>query len=186
MKNQGELLPYESWILSRLIHIREKMTLGMQEYSFSIAGTDLLSFIRDEFADFAIEAYKIEKDRSIHGKDVMSLVILDILSLLHPYAPHITETLYGSITGGQILATSALPEADFSLRYSDDGSITRISEIVRIIRNLRAESGVKPGEARDVILVIPMIYRNSIEQNTTLLSGLARIAALTIEERSIK
>jgi valyl-tRNA synthetase len=186
MKNQGELLPYESWILSRLIEIREKVTLGMNEYNFSLTGTDLLSFIRDEFADFAIEAYKIEKDLSIYGKDVMSLVILDILALLHPYAPHITETLYGSITGGEILALSMWPEKSLSLDYIDDGSISRISEIVRTIRNLRAESWVKPGELRDVILVIPMIYRDALRQNATLLTGLARIATLTIEERSIK
>jgi valyl-tRNA synthetase len=185
-KNQEALLPYESWILSRLMSVTERMNTGMEEYSFSLSGSDLLSFIRDEFADFAIEAYKIEKDRSTLGKDVMSLVILDILSLFHPYAPHITETLYGSLTWGKILALSEWPEMSLSLGYRDDGSMTRISEIVRTIRNLRAESGVKPGEARDVILVIPAIYRNALEQNITLISGLARIATLTFEDRSIK
>lgn len=70
----------------------------MEDYSFSMSGGDLLTFIRDEFADFAIEAYKIEKDRSTLGRDVMSLCIIDILTLLHPYAPHITEVLYGHIT----------------------------------------------------------------------------------------
>jgi valyl-tRNA synthetase len=185
-ENQEKLLPYESWILSRLLSTIEKMSVGMQEYSFSVSGIDLLSFIRDEFADFAIEAYKIEKDRSTLGKDVMSLIILDILSLLHPYIPHITETLYGSITGGKVLALSGWPESNLTLWYRDDGSITRVSQIIRTIRNLRAESWVKPGEARDVILVIPSIYHNSLEQNTTLIIGLARIATLTIEERPIK
>jgi valyl-tRNA synthetase len=74
----------------------------------------LISFIRDEFADFAIEAYKIEKDRSVVGKEVISLIALDILALLHPYAPHITETLYGYVTNGKILASSAWPVAPFS------------------------------------------------------------------------
>ena len=78
------------------------MTRGMDEYSFSQSGMELISFIRDEFADFAIEAYKIEKEVSVLGKDVMKLCILDILALLHPYAPHITEMLYGSVTGGEI------------------------------------------------------------------------------------
>ncbi len=87
------------------------MRSGMEDYQFSNSGTELLSFIRDEFADFAIEAYKIEKDRSTLGRDVMSLVILDILSLLHPYAPHITETLSGHLTReAGILATSWWPE----------------------------------------------------------------------------
>lgn len=94
-----QLLPYERWILSRLSGTIQKITTGMEEYSFSSSGMELLSFIRDEFADFAIEAYKIEKETSILGKDVMKLCILDIIALLHPYAPHITEKLYGEVTG---------------------------------------------------------------------------------------
>lgn len=63
-KEKTSLLPYERWIISRLSHIREKLSTGMEESMFSISGMDLIAFIRDEFADFAIEAYKIEKDRS--------------------------------------------------------------------------------------------------------------------------
>ncbi len=185
-KNKEALLPYEAWILSRLAGIIEKMTLGMEDYSFSLSGGDLLSFIRDEFADFAIEAYKIEKDRSTLGKDVMSLCIIDILTLLHPYAPHITEMLYGHITGGKILATSTWTETSLNSDKESEIAMTRIWGIVRMIRNLRAESGIRPGEQRDVILIVPTIYRDSLEANIPLISGLARIATLTIEDRSIK
>ena len=87
------------------------MNDGMESYSFSLSGVELLSFIRDEFADFAIEAYKIEKDRSKIGSEVMQLCILDILTLLHPYAPHITEMLFGQITEGKILAEENWPDA---------------------------------------------------------------------------
>ena len=186
LKNQESLLPYESWILSRLAKTIARMDEGMEEYDFSLSGSDLLSFIRDEYADFAIEAYKIEKDRSTLGKDVMSLCILDIIAMLHPYAPHITEMLYGHITGGKILATSSWPETLLSTDEKTDGSITRIGEIIRIIRSLRAESGIKPWEPRDVILVVPMIYRESLEASRSLICGLARIGELTLEDRSIK
>ncbi len=94
LEKKDALLPYERWILSRLASTIENMTNGMEDYSFSSSGMDLLSFIRDDFADFAIEAYKIEKNNSTLGKDVMSLAILDIVTLLHPYVPHITEMLY--------------------------------------------------------------------------------------------
>jgi valyl-tRNA synthetase len=146
----------------------------------------LLAFIRDDFADFAIEAYKIEKDRSTLGRDVMALAILDILTLLHPYAPHITEVLYGHMTGGQILAKSNWMETHLTTDKQKESAMTRIGEIVRTIRNLRAESGIKPGEPRDVIMVVPRIYRESIEDNTSLIRGLARVGELTLEEKSIK
>lgn len=151
-----------------------------------MSGLDLITFIRDDFADFAIEAYKIEKERSTLGRDVMSLCILDILTLLHPYAPHITEVLHGHMTGGRLLARSAWTTTKLSVDTSRESTITRIQEIVRIIRNLRAESGIKPGEARDVILVVPKIYRESVEENIPLIRGLARIGELTLEEKSIK
>ncbi len=63
--------------------------------------------------------------------------------------------------------------------------MTRIWEIVRMIRSLRAESGIKPGEIREVILIIPMIYRISIEANIALISGLTRTNVI-LEEKSIK
>lgn len=140
LKGKDTLLPYESWILSRLASIHEKMSNGMEEYQFSLSGTDLLSFIRDEFADFAIEAYKIEKDRSTLGRDVIALCVLDILTLLHPYAPHITEMLYGNITGGKVLALSSWIESELIEDGLHDMAMDRIWGVIRLIRNLRAES----------------------------------------------
>lgn len=97
-KNEEKLLPYEKWILSRLSQMIEKMTDSMENFSFTNAGSDLIAFIRDDFADFAIEAFKIEKENSVLGKNVISVVALEILVMMHPYIPHITETLYGYIT----------------------------------------------------------------------------------------
>jgi valyl-tRNA synthetase len=63
-KNKKHLLPYERWILSRLHHTISTVTEGMDTYDFSSVGTDLIAFIRDDFADMAIESYKIEKENS--------------------------------------------------------------------------------------------------------------------------
>lgn len=120
------------------------MTSGMENSSFSISGIDLITFIRDEFADFAIEAYKIEKDHSPLGRDVMSLAILDIIALLHPYAPHITEMLSGILGGGELLALSPWPVTALTREVGSEEEMTRIFDIVRTIRSIRAESGVKP------------------------------------------
>ncbi len=117
----------------------------MENYGFSAIGSELTSFIRDEFADFAIEAYKVEKDRSTLGRDVMSLCILDILTLFHPYAPHITEALYQEITEGKSpLMISPWPTPALERNKDAEGDMNRIFDIVRTIRNLRAESNIKP------------------------------------------
>lgn len=116
----------------------------------------------------------------------MALCILDILSLLHPYAPHITEMLYSQITQGKVLALSEWPESKLGETFKEDDSMSQIWDIIRVIRNLRAESGVKPAEKRDVILIVPTIYRQNIEANLSLMTGLARIENITLEDRSIK
>ena len=97
-ENKASLLPYEVWILSRLSMITERLTEGMESHNFSGVGSELIAFVRDEFADIAIEAYKVEKENTKYGKEVISLCVLDIITLMHPYIPHITETLYGYIT----------------------------------------------------------------------------------------
>lgn len=186
LKNKDKLLPYEKWILSRLALTIGKMTEWMEEYSFSASGTDLISFIRDDFADAAIEAYKIEKDRSLFGKDVIQLCILDIITMLHPYTPHITEMLYGQITGWKLLITTPWPITELLQEKSSEDMMSRIFEIVRTIRNIRAESGIKPGELRDVFLVVPKIYLWEMEDNASLITGLARINQLSIGNKPIR
>lgn len=70
----------------------------------------------------------------------MKLCILDILTFLHPYAPHITEMLYGQITLGKILAISLWPKTKLETDEDGENAMTRIWNLVRTFRNLRAES----------------------------------------------
>ena len=181
-----DLFPYERWILSRLASTIEKMTTGMNEYTFSSSGTELLSFIRDEFADFAIEAYKIEKEVSVLGKDVMKLCILDILALLHPYAPHITEMLYGYVTGGKILMISAWPETELAIERESEYLMTIVFDIVRMIRNIRAESKIPPSEQRAIVIVTPEGYREGLEANARIIAGLGRGSTVDIGKKPIR
>lgn len=99
----------------------------------------------------------------------MQLCILDILTLLHPYTPHITEMLYGHITGGKVLAISEWPKTLLKSDEESELSMTRIWNIIRTLRNLRAESGVKPGEYRKAYVSSPKIYITSLENNINLI-----------------
>lgn len=96
-KNWDKLLDYERWILTRLKRTVNDVTRGMEEYEFGMSGEKLVSFTRDEFADYAIECFKLSKEESKHGKEVMMYTLLTLLKLWHPYIPFITETLHGVI-----------------------------------------------------------------------------------------
>lgn len=153
----------------------------MENYTFSSTGSELMTFIRDEFADFVIEAYKLEKDRSKYGKEVISYVLVTLLKLAHPYIPFITEALYGEITGGKSLIESPWPKNTWKRNESIEGEMNHLFELVRTIRNLRAESKIKPGEKKDVYLsgVIPAI----VMENESLIAGLTKTEALILSKK---
>jgi valyl-tRNA synthetase len=155
----------------------------MENYSFGNIGSELISFIRDEFADIAIEAYKVEKENSKYGKEVISLCVIDIITLIHPYIPHITETLYGYITDEKILATNLWPTKAFERDTIQEKNLEQIWEIVRTIRNIRAESGIKPGEYHDAIFKAKTDMISNLEANKSLICGLGRIKELTINPK---
>ncbi len=72
---------------------------------------------------------------------------------MHPYIPHITETLHNHITGGKILATATWPKINFDRNENIEKQTEFLFKIVRAIRNLRAENNIKPGDNRDVYIV---------------------------------
>ncbi len=172
--NKRSLLPYEKWILSRLSHITKEVTKWMEDFTFSQTGTELFSFIRDEFADFAIEAYKITKDKSKFGKETLAYCLLTILKLSHPYIPYITEALHQHITNGKRLMTAEWPEIVFSRDIELEVNMNTIFEIVRSIRNIRAKTGIKPGELREIQILPTISTEEYIEKNLDLIAWLSK------------
>ena len=97
LKNYDELMFHEKWILSRLRNVSDAVNAGMQDYSFSETGIELQNFTRNEFCDYYIEEFKITRETSKHGNDVIMYAINNILKLWHPYIPFVTEELWNKI-----------------------------------------------------------------------------------------
>lgn len=168
--NKRSLLPYEKWILSRMSYITKQVTQGMDDYTFAQAGSELFTFIRDEFADFAIEAYKITKDKSKFGKETLSYCLLTILKLAHPYIPFITEALYKNITTDETIILSSWPKCDFSRDTELEVHMNVIFDIVRSVRNIRARSQIKPGELREIRILPALSSDEFLEKNLDLIA----------------
>jgi valyl-tRNA synthetase len=186
LANTEKLLPHERWILSRTRYIVERVTDGMEKFSFSETGADLLSFLRDEFADFAIEEYKITKETSHIGADVMAYCLLTILKLLHPYIPFVTEELYNRITGGKILITSTWPTCGLDRDEALEKDMALLYDVIREIRNIRASKGVKPGDTIPAILRAPKKSATVISANTDILKGLAKVSEVTVTSEKVE
>ena len=97
LENYDALMFHEKWILSRLKNISDSVNEGMKNFNFSEVGIELQNFTRNEFCDYYIEEFKITRETSKFGNDVIIYAINNILKLWHPYIPFVTEELWNKI-----------------------------------------------------------------------------------------
>lgn len=173
-KNWDKLVDYERWILTRLKRTVTDATVSMEKYDFSMMGEKLLSFTRDEFADYAIECFKLSKDESKYGKEVMTYTLLTLLKLWHPYIPFVTEALNGVIAPKTTLIDAEWPECPFDLDEESEELIRSVFEVVKTIRTIRGERKIKPGDAVDVVIYANPRDRATLERNISLIAGLGK------------
>ena len=85
----------DKWILTKLNKTIKNVTKSMEKYDFNIVGNELYSFIWDDFCDKYIELSKFNKNDVT--KSVLLVVLTDILKMLHPFMPYVTEEIYSML-----------------------------------------------------------------------------------------
>ena len=82
----------DKWILTKLNKVIKKVRTHMEKYEFNVVGTELYSFIWNDFCDWYIELAKNNMNNTT--KSVLLHVLTNILKLLHPFMPYVTEEIY--------------------------------------------------------------------------------------------
>jgi valyl-tRNA synthetase len=150
---QGLSLP-DRWILSRLHRLIENVNHLFDNYLYGEAGRQVYDFLWSEYADWYIEISKIalsgdDPQARSRTRHVLTYVLDQCLRLLHPFVPFVTEEIWQHIPHqGEALIIAEWPEADES--FIDEAAESRMEtlmELVRGIRNVRAEYDVQPGRA---------------------------------------
>jgi valyl-tRNA synthetase len=145
----------DKWIFSRTHQVIKDCTRFMENFEYGQAGSTVYDFLWNEFADWYVEYAKVvfAGDNEADKARTRALLVhmLDmVLRLLHPFVPFVTEDLWGYLpkldTAPTALIVAKWPGpgpgpfedalADFKL----------MQDIVRAIRNLRAEKGVAPSK----------------------------------------
>ncbi len=146
VKNYKDLMFHEKWILSRLNYLSELVTNSMEDYTFSEAGQELYTFTKNEFCDYYIEEFKLTKETSKFGKEVIVYVLNSLLKFWHPYIPFITEEIYDKLWFEWSLISSTWP----NVRVPRDKWIERDKELIisliKEVRKLRADNNVMPNK----------------------------------------
>ncbi len=190
----GPLELADEWILSRFHQTVGRSRTQLDQYGMGEAAKELYEFTRGDFCDWYIELVKPrlygEGEAKKTAQQTLAYVLDGILKLLHPFMPHITEELWHTLTGvgeEDCLALQRYPEPD-STQVNDEleQQFDLLFEVIRTIRNLRAEAGVKPSAKIEAILKTDSADELGVLQSTqAYIEAMARVETLTIENTDL-
>lgn len=156
--------PADHWMLSKLQHTINLVSLHLDNYRFSEAYETMYHFVWDDFADWYLEASKTEQH-----KPLIAWALKSILQLTHPFAPFVTETIWQTLNWQQddILATSSWPQ----VMSFDPETSARFESLKTII-----------SEARDIQRALKLTKATLLYQDSALIADnqalIKRIAKL--------
>ena len=173
---KGDLTLADRWIISRLDDVTASSTRLMEGFLFGEAGRQVNDFIWSELCDWYIEAAKVDLRREdSQAPQVLAFTIERALRLLHPFMPFITEALWQQVPHvGDSIMIAAWPEAA-ERDLEAEAAFGALIEVVRGIRNARAESGVEPARWIEAV-IYPGPHTDAFESMRGQLGFLGRIA----------
>ena len=126
----------DQWILSKLESTIATVRKHMDQYDFHVVGAELYRFIWNDFCDWYIELAKINMNDTT--KSVLVWVLTDILKMLHPFMPYVTEEIYQMLPiHDETIMTSSSPVYDAT--YAFDTELDDVIELIQKIRKAKVE-----------------------------------------------
>ncbi|MDA9129142.1 valine--tRNA ligase [Candidatus Gracilibacteria bacterium] len=165
LENYDDLLLHEKWILSKLTGLVGVVTDSLENNNFSEAGEELYKFTKNRFCDYYIEEFKLTKEISKYGQEVILFAINTILKLWHPYIPFVTEQIYSYLGFDGDLIISPWPKFELSKNIEAEKAHELFVEVIHEVRKLRADNNIMPNKAIKL-----KIYAKN--KNAELLGGL--------------
>ncbi|MBQ3142757.1 MAG: valine--tRNA ligase [Bacilli bacterium] len=124
----------DKWILTKLNKTIKNVRKNMDKYMFNEVGSELYSFIWDNFCDSYIEFSKFNLNNTT--KSVLHLVLKSILQMLHPFIPFVTEEIYQKLPiNKESIMISSYPI--YNKKYIFDEEAKEIECIINEITNIR-------------------------------------------------
>lgn len=132
----------DKWILSKLEKIIKSSVKHMDKYEFNLFGTETYSFIYDDFCSNYIELAKFNSNSNT-TKSVLCYVLTQILKLLHPFMPFVTEEIYQMlpIKTSESIMISDYPK--YNKEYDFNIDLDYTLELITKIRKTKLENNIK-------------------------------------------
>lgn len=178
----------DKWILSRLESVIDYVTTNLEKYELGLAADKLYDFVWNEYCDWFIELSKKrlysdndEEKRTV--QKVLIKVLKDILKLLHPFMPFITEEIWSHLPATKTdLIISNWPT--LNVKYSNkeqEKSMELIMEAIKNVRNVRSEMDVKPSKKARIIVLANDDITELFTSNSNYFEALASASEVSVE-----
>ena len=163
----GKLELEDKWILSKLNTAIREITENMDRYELGVAAQKIYDFIWDDYCDWYIELTKTrlqgeDEGAKLAAQNVLCFVLTELLKLLHPFMPFITEEIYQALPHEeQFIMTSRWPEYRADLAFpEEEAAMEAVMDTIKAIRARRAEMNVPPSRKAEVLIVTatPDVY----------------------------
>lgn len=155
-----KLTDADRWILKRMYDLILQITGDLENYRFSQAAEKLREFTWDDFADWYLEICKFEK--SEEKSKILKYMLEGLLKLWHPFIPFVTEQIWSEIGKDKMLIMENWPNDIFNPHSKggrwgvnalhEEGDFDLIINIIKAIRNARAENKVEPAKKIKAII----------------------------------
>jgi valyl-tRNA synthetase len=140
----------DRWILSRLSGVIGDVNALIESYEFGKACEALYHFAWDEFCDWYLELAKVpltsgDEAAARRTRKVLGFVLDQMLRLLHPVMPFVTDELWCALTGQDSVMMAAWPD----FMFSDPAAEAEVESLMRLvteIRQFRSGQGLRPGQ----------------------------------------
>ena len=143
----------DKWVLSKLNTLIAEVTENMDKYELGVAIQKIYDYIWDTYCDWYIELtkarlYSEDTQRKQTAIQVLVYVLDQVLRLLHPFMPFITEEIWQSIPHeGEALIVAQWPVYRQELAFSaEEDQMESVMNAIRAIRNRRTEMNVPPSK----------------------------------------
>ena len=157
----------DKWVLGKLNNLIAEVTENLEKYEMGMAVHKLYDYIWDTYCDWYIELTKArlygeDESRKQTAIQVLVYVLDQILRLLHPFMPFITEEIWQSLPHlGDSLMIAQWPEYREELNFKAEAeAMESVMEAIRAIRARRADMNVPPSKkaALFVLTSKPQIF----------------------------
>jgi valyl-tRNA synthetase len=188
----------DKWILSRLTQTVSTVTAGLEAFKYNEPLSEIYKFFWNDFCDWYLEWAKPRMQDAVQkpiAQNVLAFVLDQILRLLHPFVPFITEGIFQNLNAiapkrglkglmpllpADSIMVAAWPQsADAWIDRGSERQIEQIQNIVRAIRDVRSRYNIPPSKPLVCSAAASSAVCDRIRENAGLIRQLTNLSSFT-------